>query len=67
MELAGAPVSVTYTRANTCSVYRKTVDQIADMLSNIASPAAAPNLRRSNSLLREKTVVTRDVFASLNW
>ncbi len=38
--LDARPATVTYTRANTRAVYRKTVDEIADMLSNIASSAA---------------------------
>src|SRR5258708_8909077 len=38
--LDAPPATVTYTRANTRAVYRKTVDEIADMLSNIASSAA---------------------------
>jgi hypothetical protein len=38
--LAAPPASVTYTRANTRSVYRKTVDEIAEMLENLKSPAA---------------------------
>lgn len=40
------PKSVTYTRANTRSVYRKTVDEIADMLSNINSFAAIADRER---------------------
>jgi hypothetical protein len=32
--LTAPPARVTYTRANTRSVYRKTIDEIADMLTN---------------------------------
>jgi hypothetical protein len=38
--LAAPPATVTYTRANTRSVYRKSVEKIATMLSNLESPAA---------------------------
>jgi hypothetical protein len=38
--LGAPPAIVTYTRANTRAVYRKTVDEIADMLTNMNSPAA---------------------------
>ena len=48
--LAASPATVTYTRANTRSVYRKTVEQIADMLSNISSPAAIEDRQRLNTL-----------------
>ena len=34
------PKSVTYTRANTRAVYRKSVEEIAAMLENLSSPAA---------------------------
>lgn len=38
--LAAPPQSVTYTRANTRSVYRKSVEEIAEMLENLNSPTA---------------------------
>ena len=38
--LDAPPATVTYTRANTRAVYRKTVDEIAEMLTNLNSPAA---------------------------
>ena len=38
--LDAPPSTVTYTRANTRSVYRKTVEEIAEMLANLTSPAA---------------------------
>jgi len=38
--LAAPPATVTYTRANTRAVYRKSVEEIATMLSNLESPAA---------------------------
>jgi hypothetical protein len=38
--LDAPPATVTYTRANTRSVYRKTVEEIADLLNNINTPAA---------------------------
>jgi hypothetical protein len=53
--LAAPPATVTYTRANTRSVYRKTVDEIADMLSNITSTAAITDRERLASLDRRIT------------
>jgi hypothetical protein len=53
--LSRPPATVTYTRANTRSVYRKTVDQIADMLSNVSSPAASADRQRLGSLDRRTT------------
>ena len=38
--LGAPPKTVTYTRANTRAVYRKTVEEIAEMLANLYSPAA---------------------------
>jgi hypothetical protein len=53
--LDAPPATVTYTRANTRSVYRKTIDEIADMLSNIASPAAITDRERLSTLDRRET------------
>ena len=53
--LAASPATVTYTRANTRSVYRKTVEQIADMLSNVSSPAAIADRERLRNLDRRTT------------
>jgi hypothetical protein len=53
--LAAPPATVTYTRANTRSVYRKTVEQIADMLSNVSSPAAIADRERLTTLDRRTT------------
>jgi hypothetical protein len=53
--LDAPPASVTYTRANTRSVYRKTIDEIADMLSNIHSAAAAADRERLATLDRRIT------------
>jgi hypothetical protein len=53
--LSAPPATVTYTRANTRSVYRKTVDEIADMLSNIHSPIAAADRERLTALDRRTT------------
>jgi hypothetical protein len=39
--LGSPPKTVSYTRANTRAVYRKTVEQIAELLSNLYSPAAS--------------------------
>jgi hypothetical protein len=53
--LDAPPATVTYTRANTRNVYRKTIDEIADMLSNISSPAAIADRQRLNTLDRRET------------
>jgi hypothetical protein len=53
--LDAPPATVTYTRANTRSVYRKTIDEIADMLSNIASSAATADRERLSTLDRRHT------------
>jgi hypothetical protein len=53
--LDAPPASVTYTRANTRSVYRKTIDKIADMLSNIHSAVAAADRELLTTLDRSHT------------
>jgi hypothetical protein len=53
--LAAPPASVTYTRANTRNVYRKTIDEVAEMLANIASPEAIADRQRLNTLDRRET------------
>lgn len=44
--LKAPPATVTYTRANTRSVYRKSVDEIASMLANMQSPIALEDRER---------------------
>jgi hypothetical protein len=44
--LDAPPATVSYTRANTRAVYRKTVEEIAQMLANLNSPAAAADRER---------------------
>ena len=53
--LDAPPATVTYTRANTRNVYRKTIDEIADMLSNISSSAAIADRQRLDTLDRRET------------
>jgi hypothetical protein len=53
--LAAPPATVTYTRANTRNVYRKTIDQIADMLANLSSPTAIADRQRLETLDRRET------------
>ena len=53
--LSVPPKTVTYTRANTRNVYRKTVDEIADMLSHVSSPAASADRERLELLDRRTT------------
>jgi hypothetical protein len=49
------PATVTYTRANTRAVYRKTAEEIADMLDNLNSPAAIADQERLLNLDRRIT------------
>jgi hypothetical protein len=53
--LDAPPKSVTYTRANTRSVYRKTVEEIADLLQNLNSPAAIADREKLSNLDRRVT------------
>jgi hypothetical protein len=53
--LTRPPATVTYTRANTRNVYRKTIDEIAAMLSNVSSPAAIADRERLSGLDRRTT------------
>jgi hypothetical protein len=53
--LGSQPATVTYTRANTRSVYRKTIEEIATMLSNMESPAAIADRARLETLDRRVT------------
>jgi hypothetical protein len=53
--LGAPPKSVTYTRANTRAVYRKTIEEIAEMLNTLSSPAAAADRERLLSLDRRIT------------
>ncbi len=48
--LDAPPATVTYTRANTRAVYRKSVDEIADLLQNFNSPAAIADRERLATL-----------------
>jgi hypothetical protein len=50
--LDAPPATVTYTRANTRSVYRKTVEEIAEMLNNFNSPAASADREKLSNLDR---------------
>jgi hypothetical protein len=53
--LVAPPATVTYTRANTRAVYRKAVEEIADMLNNLNSPAAIADRERLATLDRRVT------------
>jgi hypothetical protein len=48
--LAAPPASVTYTRANTRAVYRKSIEEIAEMLNNLHSQAALADRERLQNL-----------------
>jgi hypothetical protein len=49
------PKTVTYTRANTRAVYRKTVEEIAELLNHLNSPAAIADRELLSSLDRRIT------------
>ena len=53
--LDAPPATVTYTRANTRAVYRKTVEEIAAMLENLNSPAAIADREKLACLDRRVT------------
>jgi hypothetical protein len=53
--LDAPPKSVTYTRANTRSVYRKAVEEIAELLQNLNSPQAMIDREKLTSLNRRIT------------
>lgn len=53
--LGAPPATVTYTRANTRAVYRKTVAEISDMLANLNSPAALADRELFANLDRRNT------------
>jgi hypothetical protein len=53
--LGAPPLSVTYTHANTRAVYRKSVEDIDTLLSNLQHPAAATDRERLRALPRQET------------
>jgi hypothetical protein len=53
--LDAPPATVTYTRANIRAVYRKSVEEIAEMLQNLNSPAAILDRERLATLDRRAT------------
>jgi hypothetical protein len=53
--LAAPPATVTYTRANTRAVYRKSVEEIAAMLENLNSQAAIADREKLRNLERRIT------------
>jgi hypothetical protein len=53
--LDAPPASITYTRANTRSVYRKSVDELYGLLSNAEGPTAAADRARLETLDRRET------------
>jgi len=53
--LNAPPASVTYTRANTRAVYRKSIEEIAEILSNLEGPAAMADRARLETLDRRDT------------
>jgi len=53
--LSAPPISVTYTRANTRAVYRKTIDELYEALNSLESPVAAADRARLDALDRRET------------
>jgi hypothetical protein len=53
--LNAPPVSVTYTRANTRAVYRKTIEELYVALNNMKGPVAADDRARLDALDRHET------------
>jgi hypothetical protein len=53
--LDAPPASVTYTRANTRAVYRKSIEEIDEMLRNLEGPAAMADRARLETLERRET------------
>jgi hypothetical protein len=48
--LGAPPVSITYTRARTRAVYRKSIDELYEMLNTVESPKAAADRARLSTL-----------------
>jgi hypothetical protein len=53
--LGAPPASVTYTRANTRAVYRKSLEEIDELLQNREGPAATADRQRLETLDRRET------------
>jgi hypothetical protein len=53
--LKAPPASVTYTRANTRAVYRKTIEEIGELLNNLDGPAALADRARLEALDRRES------------
>jgi hypothetical protein len=53
--LSAPPASITFTRANTRSVYRKAIEEIDEMLMNLGGPTALADRARLATLDRRET------------
>jgi hypothetical protein len=53
--LDAPPASVTYTRANTRAVYRKSIEEVDELLQNVEGPAAMADRTRLETLDRGET------------
>jgi hypothetical protein len=53
--LDAPPASVTYTRANTRAVYRKSIEEIDELLKNLEGPTAIADRARLDTLDRRET------------
>jgi hypothetical protein len=65
--LDAPPATITYTRANTRAVYRKTVDELHDMLANLDAPTAGADRERLMTLGRREThlALVRDRYQNI--
>ena len=65
--LAAPPLSITYTRAHTRSVYRKSVDDIYQLLINMEGPHSATDRARLSALGRQDhyLAITRPHYANI--
>jgi len=53
--LQAPPTKITYTRANTRSVYRKSIDELYELLSALEGPTASQDRARLSTLDRRET------------
>jgi len=53
--LQAPPAKITYTRANTRSVYRKTIDELYELLNALEGPTASDDRARLSTLDRRET------------
>jgi hypothetical protein len=57
--LKATPASVTFTRANTRAVYRKSVEEIDEMLVNLGAPTSLEDRQRLATLSTDAKLTSR--------